>query len=119
MIVMWKRWMGCATAAALLLGGGCAPHATMRGAVVMRVSDHEAHICMGNDEVKAGDRLAIYQHACTAKGAGKSAGVLDICRKQRIGTAEVVRTLNEHYSVIRVPLGVAFQEGTIVEKLVR
>jgi hypothetical protein len=41
-------------------------HATMRGTVVMTVSDTEAHVCMGKGEVRAGDAVECYHHPKTA-----------------------------------------------------
>lgn len=89
-------------------------HSTMRGTVAMKVADNELHVCMGEKEVKSGDRVAFFFNKCRA--AGKEASN-DICTKVKIGEGEVVRTLNEHYSVIRPNPGVKVEEGTIVEKL--
>ncbi len=92
---------------------GCA-HSTMRGSVAMKANDEEAHVCMGDKEVKAGDRVALYKNQCTP-GAGKS-GAAEPCRKVKIGEGTVERVLNEHYSVVKVDPGVQFEEGTVVEK---
>jgi hypothetical protein len=35
----------------------------------------------------------------------------------KLGEGRVVRTLNEHYSVVEVDPGVEFEEGATVEKL--
>ena len=92
---------------------GCA-HSTMRGSVAMKGDDNEAHVCLGENEVKAGDRVALFKNQC-ARGGGK-VGALDACHKVKIGEGKVIRTLNEHYSIVKVDPGVDFQEGTIVEK---
>ena len=39
--------------AGVVLLGACA-HSLMRGSVVMKISDHQAHICMGRGEVAQG-----------------------------------------------------------------
>ncbi len=87
---------------------GCA-HTMMRGSVAMKVSPQEAHVCLGDKEVRAGDRVGLFKNVCRGKGA--------MCEKVRLGEGEVTKTLNDHYSVIKVQPGVAFEEGTIVEKL--
>jgi hypothetical protein len=73
-----------------LIGVGYA-HGLMRGSVAMKFNDHEAHVCLGDTEVKAGDKV-------------------------KIGEGTILQTLNEHYSVMKVDPQVAFEEGTIVEK---
>jgi len=103
---------------ALLALVGCA-HGTMRGSVAMKASDDEAHVCMGDNEVKAGDKVALYKNVCTGgKGRGRAgdAGDFGGCKKVALGDGVVERTLNEHYSVVKVSPGVQFEEGTIVEK---
>jgi hypothetical protein len=39
------------------------------------------------------------------------------CNRVRLGEGQVVRTLNEHYSVVEIDPGVEFEEGVTVEKL--
>lgn len=85
---------------------GCA-HGLMRGSVAMKISDQEAHVCMGDDQVKAGDKVALFKNVCRKGGE---------CQKVRLGEGEVTRTLNNHYSVVKIQPGVTFEEGTIVEK---
>lgn len=93
---------------------GCA-HGTMRGSVAMKITDEEAHVCMGNGEVKVGDRIALYKNICTG-GKGRT-GDAGGCTKKFLGNGLVERTLNEHYSVVKVDSGVQFEEGAIVEKI--
>ncbi|MGK5087356.1 hypothetical protein WDW86_07340 [Bdellovibrionota bacterium FG-2] len=93
---------------------GCA-HSTMRGTVAMKVSDREAHVCLGDNEVKAGDKVALFSSECKA-GTGKQNADQAGCKKVKLGEGQVVRVLNEHYSLIEVNPGVLFNEGTIVEK---
>lgn len=106
--------------AALFALVGCA-HSTMRGSVAMKGNDDEAHVCMGDNEVKAGDKVALYKNVCTGgKGgggrAGERGGDFGGCKKVALGEGVVERTLNEHYSVVKVNPGVQFEEGAIVEK---
>lgn len=93
---------------------GCA-HSTMRGTVAMKATDDELHVCMGEKEVKAGDHVAFFFNDCKTRGG--RAEKFDICRKVWLGEGEVVKPLNEHYSLVRPNPGVKVQEGTLVEKL--
>jgi hypothetical protein len=110
------------TLAALLASAGCTP-AVHRGSVVMKIDEREAHICMGTGEVKAGDRVALFKNDCSriplqAKGRPGSGSPSEPgCRQVKLGEGRVVRTLNEHYSVVEVDPGVVFEEGATVEKL--
>ena len=107
-----------ATALTALALSGCA-HSMMRGSVAMKVSDNEAHVCMGDQDVKAGDRVTLFKNVCTGgKGGGARSGLGDTgsCKKEKLGEGSVERILNEHYSVVKVNPGVQFEEGNIVEK---
>lgn len=99
----------------VVLLSGCAAHSTMRGSVAMKASDTEAHVCLGNSEVKPGDKVALFRNECTGTGGREGRG--RSCQKVRLGTGEVTRLLNEHYSVVKVDSGVKFEEGAIVERL--
>lgn len=101
--------------AALVTLAGCA-HGTMRGSVAMKASESEAHVCMGDKDIKAGDKVALFKNECTGGGRAGERGNSKSCKKVRIGGGIVERTLNEHYSVVKVDPGVQFEEGAIVEK---
>jgi hypothetical protein len=104
---------------ALMAVVGCTP-ATHRGSVAMKVSEQEAHVCMGVGEVKAGDRVALYRDNCDRSGLPSKgvSGFSEVkCNRVRLGEGQVVRTLNEHYSVVEIDPGVEFEEGVTVEKL--
>jgi hypothetical protein len=105
------QWTGLIGALAL---AGCA-HSTMRGSVAMKVSNEEAHVCMGDKDVKAGDKVVLFKNVCVSPRAAQAATDAG-CRKEKLGEGEVTRLLNEHYSVVKVNPGVTFEEGTIVEK---
>lgn len=99
--------------AALALASGCA-HSMMRGSVAMKSSADEAHVCLGDNEVRAGDKVALFKNEC-GQSTGNGKGVPG-CKKVKLGDGTVERTFNEHYSLVKVDPGVPFQEGTIVEK---
>lgn len=98
-----------------LLAAGCS-HMATRGTVAMKVSDEEAHVCLGNGEVKPGDKVALFANQCSYAGPGISGSGL-YCNLVPSGEGEITRVLNEHYSVIRVAKGVPVAEGTVVEKV--
>jgi len=93
---------------------GCA-HSAMRGSVAMKTGPQEAHVCLGDKEVKPGDRVNLFENRCKDIGGAKSGG-RSICQKVKVGEGWVTELLNEHYSVIKTEPNVAFSEGTIVEK---
>lgn len=88
----------------------------MRGSVAMKVNDAEAHVCLGDNEVMAGDKVALYKNDCRSALVGAKAAPGGACEKVKLGEGVVSRTLNTHYSVVKVTPGVQFEEGTIVEK---
>jgi hypothetical protein len=88
---------------------GCA-HSLMRGSVVMKVDEDEAHVCLGENEVKSGDKLSLYKSQCGGVGKARR------CSKVKVGEGEIVELVNEHYSLARFSNGVEFAEGYIVEK---
>jgi hypothetical protein len=87
---------------------------THRGVVAMKVSDTEAHIGAGKNELVVGDHVELYKNVC--RGGG-SHGESDYnCAKKLMGHGEVTRTINEDYSVVRFDTGVSFAEGDMIEK---
>lgn len=95
----------------------CGAHTNMRGSVVMKVNDTEAHICLGKGEVHEGSVIELYRNVCTdAKGRPVPArAVVDACKREPAGSGQVTRVLNDHYSIVRFASGTSFQEGDTVE----
>jgi hypothetical protein len=89
----------------------------MRGSVAMKVSDTEAHVCLGDQEVKVGDKVTAYQNVCSkiANSSTRSENAVQ-CKKTKIGYGEVTGLINNHYSLVKFEDNVKFNEGTIVEK---
>ncbi|MCO6429667.1 MAG: hypothetical protein J5J00_02320 [Deltaproteobacteria bacterium] len=90
---------------------GCAA-TSPRGVVAMKISDEEAHVCVRKQDVRDGDKVAIYKNVCT-RNAGKPA--LSSCELKRIGSGVVTSQLNDHYSVVRFDKGVEYSEGDVIE----
>lgn len=99
--------------------GGCAAHTNMRGSVVMKISEQEAHVCLGNGEVHEGSELQLYRNDCKGSRGGAHGAHLveptDTCKRALVATGRISRVLNEHYSVAQFPAGTSFQEGDTVE----
>jgi hypothetical protein len=90
-------------------------HTSMRGSVAMKLSSDEAHVCLGDNEVKVGDKVNRFKNICESSARGKIDGNGAGCKKVKLGKGTILQTLNEHYSVMKVDSNVAFEEGTIVE----
>jgi hypothetical protein len=105
---MNKNLIGIMVMAALT---GCA-HSQMRGNVAMKISEDEAHVCLGNEQVKVGDKIELYKNQCNRGKAAEE----NYCKMVTIGEGEIIKLLNEHYSVMKVNPGVKFEEGTLVQK---
>ena len=101
------------------LVGGCAAHASMRGSVVMKVSETEAHVCMGKGEVKQGALVHLYHNVCKTPPTSAVPAIVDSCRREAGGDGSVEKVLNDHYSVVRFQSGTLFQEGDTVETKAR
>jgi hypothetical protein len=85
--------------------------------VALKHSSEEADVCLGKNEVKAGDKVNLFKNECKYLGGTKKyGGETPSCMKVKIGEGEVTRVLDDHYSTIRVSSSVSFNEGTIVEK---
>lgn len=103
---------------ATLVLAACGGHAAMRGSVVMKVNDTQAHVCMGDKEVAMGDRVDLVRHECATSGGSARSGVSsDRCKRVVVGQGQVTQVLNEHYSIVDFPAGVPFKEGDSIEKV--
>jgi hypothetical protein len=101
-----------AFAAIVSLGAfGCASrHTAMRGSVAMKVTETEAHVCLGKGEVSVDDRVQLFRDVCDRSGKRP------VCHRQAVGEGVVTQLLNDHYSVVTFPTGTPFEEGYTVER---
>lgn len=101
-----------------LVLSSCAHHSTMRGSVAMKTGDDTAHVCLGDKEVKIGDKVFVYKNVCTNNNVDRTTkSHLNVtCKKEKIGEGSILNVINEHYSEVKFDAGVPFTEGTIVEK---
>jgi hypothetical protein len=85
-------------------------HQMMRGSVVMKTTDTDAHVCLGRGEVAVGDHVHLIHNDCST---GSKPGQ---CRRVTVGDGTVVELFDDHYSLVRFPAGTAFGEGDTVER---
>lgn len=98
---------------ALAVASGCAHSSHVRGSVALKHSAQEADVCIGSNEIKEGDKVALFKNKCTGANAK---GIQRTCEKIKLGEGTVLRVIDEHYSTITIAPGVSFDEGTVVEK---
>lgn len=92
--------------AVALTVSACAP-AHSKGVVAMKISDTEAHVCVGKDEVRSGSEIEVLRNVCRRQKPYS-------CTLKSIGTGRISELLNHHYSVATFPAEVPFQEGDLV-----
>ena len=102
-----------AISAAMISLAACST--THRGSVVMKISDNEAHVGMGEGEVSTGDHVQLYHNICTGR-VGKNGDGTRSCKKESSGHGEVTQVINSDYSVVKFPAGTTFSEGDTLEK---
>ena len=103
--------------AVLLLGViGCASnkHTSMRGTVALKAGESKAFVCLGEDTVKLGDEIIFYSNKCTNYGIGEYSDIQ--CEMNKIGSGNVSKLLNNHYSEVKTNGSFKFEEGTLVER---
>lgn len=105
---------------------GCASfknHKHATGSVVALDSAKEAHVCMDSAEVKPGDKLSLFQSICTSKERklGHKGESLEqtTCTKVSRGFVEVISTPDPHFIKVRALGEAVFEQGFIVEELIK
>lgn len=88
---------------------GCS-HALMRGSIVMKTSETEAHVCLGRGEVSVGDSVHLLHNDCSAASKPTQ------CRRVPIADGKVVQLFDDHYSLVRFPAGTEFAQGDTIER---
>ncbi|MBK24592.1 MAG: hypothetical protein CME70_11410 [Halobacteriovorax sp.] len=102
---------------AVLILNGCA-HSFMRGTVAMKMDKKTAHVCLGNNDVKVGDKIDFFHNLCSGANAGgkEEAGDVRSCEMKILGTGTVTKLLNAHYSEVKTDSNFKLTEGTMVQK---
>lgn len=100
-----------------LLLSSCA-HNFMRGTVAMKTDKNTAHVCLGNNDVKIGEKLDFYTNHCTGNSGGREeGGDFRKCEMKVLGTGTVTKLLNSHYSEVKTDGSFKLEEGTLVQKM--
>ena len=110
--------IGTVVIGSMLVGSAYA--AVVRAPVAMKINDTEAHVCVGKEEVKVGDKFIAYKNECTP-GRGKVAAEsgTELCKKVKLGDAKIEKLLNEHYALLKFEPGVKFDERSFVESVTK
>src|SRR3989338_5896564 len=89
-----------------------------RSVVAMKLSEEEAHIALGENDIKVGDRVTLFGNEFE-RPAFRYAGIDKgpICDKVKAGGGTVTKILGPDYSAIRLDPGTVYEEGMTVEKL--
>lgn len=98
---------------------GCAHHQMMQGSVAMKTSEREAHVCLGGNEVKVGDKVFAFRNDCKPRsslGVSERTSKGVVCKLEKLGEGKVISLMNDHYSTVEFEPGVTFDEGTVVRK---
>lgn len=99
---------------------GLSACATTQNTVEHRLSDQEALVTVGSDNLNPGDRVKISGEQCKDRpfGGGRNGGGSSRqCSKKELGTGEVLRLLPDGEAIVRVPQGIALRTGLLVEKV--
>lgn len=111
-----KKYLSVASCVVILgLFSSCASK-VKRGVVAMKISDTQAHVGIGGDELRVGDHVELYRNIC--KAAGRTQGIDSgpgACIKEARGHGEVLQTLSPDYSLVQFPSGTLFAEGDMIE----
>lgn len=99
-----RRFVGGA-GAALVLTACAAQHS--RGTVAMKITDTQAHVCVGKEAVHPGTSLEVLRNVCN--------GPKQTCKLTHVGQGSVTAVLNEHYSVAEFPAAIKVREGDLIE----
>lgn len=93
-------------------------HKYMRGSVAMKLDNKTAHVCLGDNEVKTGDKVLFYYNDCEQidPEVAEVGGLKGLCTLKKLGTGEVTKIHNSHYSTVKTDGSFKFKEGTLVQR---
>jgi hypothetical protein len=98
---------------AFALIAGCATgHEAMKGTVVMKVNDTQAHVCVFDQPATVGSHVQLYRHTCVSPYGKKYQ-----CDKQPVAVGTVTEQIGDHYALVTFPAGTNYEEGFTVEPI--
>ena len=105
-------------------------HTFMRGTVAKKISSEKAIVCLGENEIKVGDIIKFERSECrwaqsnniTMHESSTLGGTPDYtgyggsqCELIYLGRGEIIKLINDHYSVVKINGVFQFNESTQVE----
>lgn len=92
-------------------------HNFMRGTVAMKTDNKTAHVCLGDNDVKVGDKIDFYSNQCSGfTGGREGGGDVRECKMEILGTGTITKLINSHYSEVTTDGSFKLSEGTLVQK---
>jgi hypothetical protein len=96
-------------------------HGAMNGAVIMKVSETEAHVCLLEGDAPVGTRVQLYRHSCRTQyekpGTPGTERRPYICEKQPVAVGTITQKMGGHYALVVFPQGTQYAEGYTVEPI--
>jgi hypothetical protein len=86
-----------------------------KGSVIMKISDVDAHISLGNGEVRVGDNVSLYHNECSANKRQPAKSSKITCERVHMGDGSITEILDANYSVASFARGTNIREGDTVE----
>lgn len=105
----------CFILALTVFASACATM-THRGVIAMKVSEHEAHVGIGKNELSVGDHVELYRNVCKSASGRRGEVATGSCEKKIVGHGVVTGIINDDYSSVKFDDGVSFIEGDMIEK---
>lgn len=88
-----------------------------RGSVAMKIDDKTSHVCLGDNDVQVGDKVEFLTHSCNTDSVGQRDAMDYVkCKLKVLGTGEVTKILNTHYSEVKTDGSFKFSEKTLIQK---
>lgn len=91
---------------------GCATSPKTKCKAAVSHSPTEYDVCIGDKQVKAGDKVEFFEKHCSV--GGKNAARR--CHNEKLGEGLVIKTLDEDLSTIKLDSEFEITESTIIEK---
>jgi hypothetical protein len=86
----------------------------MRGSVTSTMNEQEGQVRLGRNEVKSGDRVALYDNDCSRSTLESLSSAYEPpCRRVKVGEGQITQVLDERYSVVKADPGITLKKGAI------
>lgn len=93
-------------------GCGATGHQAMSGAVVMKLNETQAHVCLFEQDASIGARVQLYRHTCENEGRATYR-----CSKHPVAIGTISQKMGGHYALVTFPEGTKYEEGYTVEPI--